>query len=147
MKTVVPALVIKRTYDAPPERVYRAWTDPAIVAQFLGPSDIRAEVPEMDVRAGGAYKIVMHRPQGEDYVATGRYREVQPDRKLSMTWRWLEDDPAEEHETLLTLEFAPENGGTVFTLRHEYFASPESRESHNSGWTSILDKLQSVLSS
>lgn len=146
MKTVVPALVIQRTYAVSPERVYQAWTDPAIASEFLGPSDVRAEVPEMDVRVGGKFRIIMHRPQGEDFIATGVYREVVPNRRLSMTWRWLEQDPADEHETLLTLEFAPTDGGTAFTLTHDYFASAESRESHNSGWTSIVEKLGALLS-
>lgn len=145
MKSAIPALVIRRTYAVPPERLYAAWTDPAIAAQFLGPGDIRADVPEMDVRPGGTYRVVMHRPEGEDYIATGVYREVVPNRRLSMTWRWLEDDPADEHETLLTLDFAPLDGGTEFTLTHEYFASAESRENHNSGWVSIMDKLQTIL--
>jgi uncharacterized protein YndB with AHSA1/START domain len=145
MKTAVPALVIRRTYAVPPERVYAAWTDPVTAAQFLGPFDVRAEVPEMNVRPGGSYRVVMHHPEREDYIATGVYREVVPNRRLSMTWRWLEDDPADEHETLLTLEFAPFEGGTEFTLTHEYFASAESRENHSNGWSSILEELRTVL--
>lgn len=146
MKTVVPALVLRRTYPVAPERVYAAWTDPAIAAQFLGPSDVKAEVPQMEVRVGGAYRIIMHRPEGEDFIATGIFREVVPNRRLSMTWRWLEDNPADEHDTLLTLEFAPHEDGTELTLTHQYFASAESRENHSSGWQAIMEKLNDLFS-
>lgn len=143
--TTVPALVIRRVYQATPQRVYEAWTKPEIAKQFLGPYDVTAEEVEMDVRVGGAYRIVMLKPDGERLTARGTFREVKPGRRLSMTWKWDEDDPKEEYETLLTLDFAPSGAGTALTLTHERFPTLENRDNHEHGWTSIVDKLSAIV--
>ncbi len=145
-QTTIPALVIRRTYDAAPQRVYEAWTDPAIAGQFLCAGDIVSSEVQMDVRPGGRYSIVMVRPDGDRWTVTGTYQEVRAPHFLSMTWRWVEDDPADEKETLLTLEFNPSGSGTELVLTHDRFALEESRDNHLQGWTMIADKLQQVLS-
>ncbi len=144
-QTTVPALVIRRTYDAAPERVYAAWTDPSIAKHFLGPGEVCAQEVEMDVRAGGTYRIAMRRPQGDVWTVVGEYREVVPNRRLSMTWRWLEDDPADERETLLTLEFNPDGAGTELVLTHECLATQESRDGHGDGWNAILSQFSELM--
>ncbi len=145
MQTTVPSIAIRRTYDASPERVYQAWTTPEVAKVFLGPDDVKAAEVEMDVRVGGTYRIVMLMPDGERWTVGGTYREVVPGHRLAMTWTWAEDDPKDEHETLLTLEFNPHDGGTELILTHEKFASQESRDSHARGWEAILDALANVL--
>lgn len=142
--TTVPALVLRRVYRAAPERVYQAWTDPALAKQFLCPFDVTIPEISFDVRKGGAYHIVMLKADGERLVVRGVYRDVQPARRLSMTWKWEEDDPKDEHETLLTVDFKPADGGTELTLTHEQFATAESRSNHEGGWTSILEKLEKL---
>ena len=143
--TTVPALVIRRIYAAPPETVFRAWTTPATLQQFLGPGDTVAENIRVDLRTGGAYRIDMRFASGDVWTVGGVYREVQPPRKLVMTWRWQEDNPADEFDTLLTLEFNPADGGTELVLTHAQLASNEQRERHGEGWNQILDTLQGVL--
>ena len=143
--TVVPALVLSRIYDVPPERVYDAWTDPKAAAKFLGPGNVKAIDIEMDVRVGGSYSLVMVRENGERLPVRGVYRDVQRPRRLSMTWRWEEDNPADEHDTLLTLDFIDRGGKTELVLTHEQLASVESRNGHKEGWTAILDQLQVAL--
>lgn len=140
----VPALVIRREYAASPRQVYEAWTDPELARQFLCPQDMTIADVRMDVRPGGTYRIDMRTPENGPYVAYGTYRDVQPARRLSMTWTWEEENPAEEHETLLTLEFNPYNGGTEFILTHERLASEESRKNHEHGWTTLMHKLHGL---
>jgi uncharacterized protein YndB with AHSA1/START domain len=142
--TVVPALVIRRTYAASPQRVYEAWTNPELAKQFLCPAGMTVGEVRMDVRVGGSYRIEMLLPDGDVHAAYGVYREVQPPSRLSMTWQWQEDNPAEEHETLLTLEFNAHDGGTEFVLTHERLRSLESRTSHEYGWTSMVQKLDGI---
>lgn len=142
----VPAVVLRRVYKAPRERVFAAWTTPEIAAKFLSPDDIKTSVSEMNVRPGGAFSITMLLPDGERLVARGAYREVRDPERLSMTWTWQEDNPADEHETLLTLEFYDLNGETELILTHERLASVESRDRHEDGWTKIAEKLAEVLS-
>lgn len=140
------ALAIHRHYSAAPERVYAAWTDPIAAAIFLGPSDVQASEVAIDLRVGGRYDIVMRMPGGEQIDVGGVYREIVPARRLQMTWRWREDDPKDEYDTLLTVEFTrAADGGTDFTLTHERFATPESRDRHRHGWSSITEKLDAFL--
>ena len=142
--TTVPAIVIRRTYSATPQEVYAAWTDPELMRQFMCPEDVTFDNAQLDVRVGGKYRIVMNLPDSEKYVAYGVYKDVQPAKRLSMTWTWEENDKAEEHETLLTIDLAPNGTGTDLTLTHEKLASQKSAEDHTHGWTSILEKLSNV---
>jgi uncharacterized protein YndB with AHSA1/START domain len=140
----VPALVIRRILSASPERVYAAWTDPQLASQFICPEDVTVADVAFDVRRGGAYHISMRMTNGEIWTVRGIYREVIPNARLSMTWKWDEEDPSAEQETLLTLDFAPHGSGTELTLTHEHFKTEESRNSHESGWNSLLDKMESL---
>jgi uncharacterized protein YndB with AHSA1/START domain len=146
MHSTIPAIVIRRTYDVPPERVFEAWTTPELAKQFLGPNDVNAPEVSMDVRVGGSYHIIMQMADGERWRVGGVYRDVQRPKRLQMTWRWQEDNPADEHETLLTLEFNPHEGGTELVLTHEQLASEESRAGHERGWEAITEQLRGVLS-
>ena len=136
-----PALTLRRTYKVARQRVFDAWTTPDIAATFFGPGDVKATEISMDVRPGGSYSITMVKPDGERLIARGVYREVLAPERLSMTWRWLEDDPADEHESLLTLEFNDLGGETELVLNHTQLASVASRDGHAEGWTAILDQL------
>jgi uncharacterized protein YndB with AHSA1/START domain len=142
----VPAIVLRRTYGAPRQRVFDAWTQPQLAAKFLGPGDVTVPEIEMDVRQGGTYRIVMLMPDGERYNVGGTYREVRSPELLSMTWRWEEDDPADEYDSLLTLEFNEVPDGTELVLKHEQLKSVESRDRHADGWGKIMDELTSVFS-
>jgi uncharacterized protein YndB with AHSA1/START domain len=140
----VAALVLRRTYSVPRERVCAAWTNPETAARFLGPGDVKATV-HMDVKVGGAFTITMDSPENGRYVARGTYLEVNAPKRLVMTWRWEEDDPAEEYDSLLSLDFNERDGETEFVLTHEKLASVESRARHEEGWTAIIDQLATVL--
>lgn len=144
MQTTIPALVIRRVYNAAPERVYQAWTDPELAAKFLCPGDVTIAGIALDARAGGAYRIDMRHEDGEVWTVRGVYREVVPGRRLSMTWKWDEEHAADERETLLTIDLAPHGTGTELTLTHELFASEESRNNHQRGWTMILDNMETL---
>lgn len=141
---ILPRVVLRRKCNASRERVFAAWTQPDIAAKFLGPGDITIPEVQMDVRSGGSYRITMLKPDGERLVARGTYREVRPPERLSMTWRWEEDDPADEHESLLTLEFNELGSGTELVLTHDQFISAESRDRHEQGWSIIVDQLAEI---
>lgn len=140
----VPALVLRRTYNVPRQRVFDAWTKPEIAATFLGPGEVKTRDIKMDVRPGGRYSLTMLTPDGDMNVG-GVYRDVRAPERLSMTWRWEEDNKADEFDTLLTLEFNEVDGGTELVLTHEQLASMESRERHTEGWTAIVDQLSAVM--
>ena len=139
--TLAPSLVLRRVYDATAERLFDAWTSPQQAAAFLGPGKVKATEITMDPRVGGSYRIVMVMEDGSRMPAFGTYRAVERPRRLSMTWTWEEDKPEDQRETLLTLEFIPQGAKTELVLTHTGFASEESRDNHEHGWTAILDQL------
>lgn len=143
--TPVPALVLRRTIKAPRERVFAAWTQPETVAKFFSVDDVKATDVHLDVRTGGAYDITVILDDGERMLVSGVYRDVRVPERLVMTWRWQEDNPADEHESLLSLEFNALGDETELVLTHEQLATLESRERHEGGWAKIIDKLATLL--
>jgi uncharacterized protein YndB with AHSA1/START domain len=74
-------ILIERILDAPRELVWKAWTDPAHMAQWWGPTGFTTTIEQMDVRPGGVFKQVMHGPDGTDYPNTSVFIEVvKPER-------------------------------------------------------------------
>jgi Uncharacterized conserved protein len=97
---------------------------------------------ENDLRAGGRYRIVMHAPSGEEHDVGGVYREVIPNEKLVFTWAWKSTP---ERESLVTITFKADGGGTVMTLMHEQFFDEAARDSHQGGWNGAFVKLEKYL--
>jgi uncharacterized protein YndB with AHSA1/START domain len=134
-----PSLTLKRRLNAPPAKVYAAWTDPAKLAAWFGPGGIENVRAETDLRVDGRYRIVMHSSGGEEHDVSGVYREVVPNQKLVFTWAWRSTP---ERESLVTVLLKPDGDGTLLTLTHEQFFDEAARDRHQSGWTGILDKLE-----
>ena len=142
----VEALVIRRTYNAPRERVFDAWVKPEIFRRWMGPGDVAVAEMSFDARVGGKYRIVMVAPDGERFVVFGTIREYRRPERLSYTWQWEDDDGTPEgSETLLTLDFHDRGGGTELVLTHENFAGAELRDRHGDGWSDALEKLVPVV--
>lgn len=134
-------LVIRRTFAAPRARVYAAWTEPDQMRRWAGPEGFSVPEMEQDPRVGGTYRMTMQQPDGERIAVYGVFREIQPPERISYTWRWEEDTPEAEIETLVTVEFHDRGNETELVLTHDLFASEESRAGHEGGWNSALDKL------
>jgi uncharacterized protein YndB with AHSA1/START domain len=101
----VPLLRIVREFDAPPEKVFRAHTDPTLLVQWLGPRDLEMEVLTFDCRSGGEYRYV-HRRDGEEYFFHGCYHEVRPSEVIvqTFTFEGMPDHVALEKMTLEALD-------------------------------------------
>jgi uncharacterized protein YndB with AHSA1/START domain len=142
---VAPAdrvLVITRLLAAPPAQVFQAWTDPARMMKWFAPEGMATPLAECELRVGGRYRVLMRESDGVEHDVSGEYLEIVPDRKLVFTWAWRNSP---EIVTLVTVELEPEGRGTQLTLRHERLADAESRDSHNSGWSSALTKLEKLV--
>ena len=139
---VKPSLTIKRRFNAPPEKVFQAWTDPGKVKRWMGPGEIRALSAECDARSGGGYRWVMQAPNGEQHDVGGIYREIVPNEKLVFTWAWKSTP---ERESLVTVTFKQDGSGTIMTLLHEQFFDEKARDDHNRGWTGTMDKLEAYI--
>ena len=159
-----PEFVIARVLDAPRELVYQAWTDPKHLARWWGPHTVTNPVCELDVRPGGAYRIVTRMPDGVDYPITGAYVEIVPPERLVMTMDCAEHPDAwhdmvkpgrrkEERnpagEMLHTVTFEALGGKTKLTVRTR-FVSAEVRDAMvkmgmNEGWSQSLERLAKFL--
>jgi uncharacterized protein YndB with AHSA1/START domain len=79
-------LVFERTFDAPREKVWQAFTDPELVPRWWGPHGTTTTVTEMDVRAGGTWRYLSSAPDRDDIEFFGEYLEVRPPELLRWTF-------------------------------------------------------------
>jgi uncharacterized protein YndB with AHSA1/START domain len=153
--------VITRIINAPRALVFKAWTDPKQMAQWWGPKGFTNPVCEMDVRPGGAHRIVMRGPDGTDYPVKGVYREIVEPERLVMTLDCSEHPEAWHDmvkpnrkkgernpvgEMLQTVTFEDQGGKTKLTVRTR-FNSTAIRDAMvkmgmSEGWAQSLDRLQ-----
>ena len=136
------SLEIKRFIDAPRDRVYRAWTDPAQLKEWFGPENVRTINLKADVRVGGKYRWDLLKEDGEQWSCFGEYLELTPGRRIAFTWQWDDDKDWKAHQSIVTIEFSDCDGGTEVRLIHEKLPSEASRDRHNEGWNSVLDRLE-----
>ena len=135
-----PSLTIKRRLNAPPAKVYAAWTDPQMIARWFGPAGVESVEAKTDLRIGGRYHIIMHVP-GDRHDVMGVYREMVPNEKLVFTWAWKSTP---ERESLVTVTLKPDGAGTLLTLLHEQFFDADARDRHQQGWGGAIDKLEKL---
>ena len=85
----VPTSPITREFDAPPERVFKAWEDPELVKIWMGPRSVDMDIQAWDCRTGGSYRYAASR-DGEAARASfyGSFHEVRPGERLVQTWTW-----------------------------------------------------------
>ena len=110
-------IVTTRAFAAPRELVWRAWTEPAHLAQWWGPNGFTSTIQEMDVRPGGVWRLVMHGPDGVDYKNESIYGEVIKPERLT----YLHASPKFQ----ATVTFAEQGGQTVVTLRMRFDTASE----------------------
>lgn len=136
------SLEIKRLIKAPRDRVYAAWTDPEQLKQWFGPENVRTRNLVAETRVGGKFRWDLTSPEGEEMTVEGKYCELQPGRKIVFTWRWQDDEAWENNDSIVTIELSDAAGGTELRLLHEQLPSEQSRDNHNEGWNSLLNKLE-----
>lgn len=140
------ALRLSRSYPAPREEVYRAWTDPQALEHWFAPDpEFVTKVPILELRPGGRYRVEMTKG-GATHVAVGRYQEVRPAERLVFTWKWETDPDRGTEDTIVTVEFLDRGGSTEVVLTHEKFPNAAARDDHGKGWTGCLEMLARYLS-
>jgi uncharacterized protein YndB with AHSA1/START domain len=137
-------LVITRTFDAPRNLVFRAWTKPEHMVRWLGPHNFTAPSCKMDFRPGGAYRACICSPDGKEYWMRGIYREIVEPERLIFTFSW-EEEGERGRENLITVTFGDQGDKTRMTFRQAFFESVEQRDSHQQGWSECLERLAQYL--
>lgn len=136
-------LRIERTFEAPIEQVFDAWTSEKVMRRWLhcGP-DWETPTTEVDLRIGGAIRIVMRDPDGEHHGASGEYRVIERPHRLVFTWTF-DDHP--DNRQLIEIEFSERDGITTVVMINSGIASEGLEESQRTGWHLCYDELESAL--
>lgn len=154
--------VIHRSFAAPPDVLFKLWTQPQHVAAWLPPVGATMEYLEVDIRPGGSAFYRMDHPGGQLYGRV-EYHEIQAPERLSYTQMFSDENKGQGRHPMLPVfpdrmrtevEFTPEPGGTrvCLTWRPEGEVSSEewasflkTRDSMSVGWTGSFDKLEALL--
>lgn len=98
-------LIITRTFDAPRELVFDAWTQCEHVARWFGPKDFTVPHCSMDFKVGGSYRYCMLGPDGSEHWVSGTYKEIKKPEKLVFTWVREDNDGKVWLDNVVTLTF------------------------------------------
>ena len=136
-------LRMQRTYEAPAQRVFEAWTSEEVMRRWWhAEHDWETTEAEVDLRVGGAVRVVMRDPQRDaEYGGGGNYTEVEPPTHLAFTWVW-DDEP---HETLIEIDFEETDGVTTVRFIHSGLLDEDAVRSHEDGWGKCFDNLERTL--
>lgn len=153
----ITMLYITKIFSSPPEKVWKAWTDPERVKTWWGPKDFTAPVVRMDLITGGRYLYSMRSPEGQDFWSTGVYKEIVPFKRIVSSDSFSDADgnvvPASHYgmsgnwplELEVTVTFTETDGKTKFSLQHVGFPDRKNRDLAEAGWNESLDKLTEYL--
>lgn len=145
-------LVLTRTIDASPEKVYACWTTPELMKQWFAPKPFTTPIVEIDVRPGGRSLIVMRSPDGQDMPNPGTYLDVIPNRKLVFTDAFTEGFVPSDGAPFMvaTIDLEPLDGGskTKYTATARHWTA-EAAEQHrqmgfHEGWGQCADQLEEL---
>jgi len=136
-------LRMKRTFQAPAQRVFDAWTSTEVMRRWWhAEHDWETSEAEVDLRVGGDLRVVMRDPHEDaEYGGGGHYTVVDPPNRLAFTWVW-DHDP---RETLIEIEFEEIDGATTVRFTHTGLLDEEAVRSHEGGWGRCFDNLERTL--
>ena len=137
---------VRRLLHASPERVFAAFADKEVVAQWLRPSpEVKLTVLSFDFRLGGSYRFAYHAPDGQVMVVGGTFRTIQPPSCLIFSWLI---EPPDEHagiDSEVTVSLVSRGASTELTIRHAKFGRADADRRHELGWSGALDLLEARL--
>lgn len=151
------ALLLTRTFHAPRQLVWQAWTQPDYLMRWWGPKEFTSPVCRVDLRVGGEYHFCMRSPQGQDFWSKGTYLFLDAPHQLVCTDSFSDEAghllPASALgmtgdwplELQITLTLEETNGTTLLTIQHEGLPEGEMKEMCMGGWLESLDKLEQTL--
>ena len=141
-----PLIEVVREFEATPELLYRAQSDPKLIEQWLGPRDLKTRVDEYDARVGGTYRYVNIDAEGNEFGFRGVFHTVQPGELVIQTWEF---DGFPGLATLETATYEDLGGRTRLTTR-TIFPTVEARDGAvasgmETGIDDSMERLDEVL--
>ena len=149
-------LRMTRMFDATPDRVFAAWTNPDYFGQWFGPIGMKTIDCKIDARVGGDWRLM---GEGQNIpgrcedgrvrpTVSGKYLEVEPPSRLVFTWAWHEKDDFASprgQESVVTIQFKALGERTEMLFTQAVFKEQSALDAHNRGWTESFDKLGDYL--
>ena len=149
--TQVTEVRIERSISGSPERVYRAWLDPALISRWMAPGDLRVADVQIEERVGGRYRISQADAGGERGGFDCEIAELVPNERIAFRWGFFGPEGIEQYDSLLTVSFREAPGGTtLLSLVHARLerlssAMPDVAANVGLGWEMAIDKLSATL--
>lgn len=144
-------LVLERVIDAPPEKIWRAYTDAAILSQWFSPKPWTITDAVVEPRVGGRFNFTMHGPNGETFPNSGVFLEVVENRRMITTDAFTPDwKPAGQPFMVARIELEPTGDGkTKYTATASHW-NEESMKQHEQmgfreGWGQVADQLNELV--
>lgn len=138
---------IERSYPARPERVFRAFSDPARKRRWYAEGE-RKVIGEftMDFRVGGRDRLVFATPQGFECISESIYQDIRPDSRIVFAYTMSVNGQCIS-SSQGTFEFLPAPDGTtlLFTEQAAFFEGSDGPEMRKAGWTELLSELDNAL--
>lgn len=138
-------LTLTRTFDAPRQLVWDAWTQPEHIANWWGPRGMKTEIRKHDFQEGGDWEFSMAMPDGNEFISFGTYSSIKAPELLETSANFI---PMTEGVTIVA-EFVAAGEQTEFIFRvihptEEYCKQQEEMGFYN-GWGSVFEGLNSYL--
>lgn len=139
-------LRMSRTFEAPAEAVFEAWTSEEVMRRwFHAGHDWETTEASVELRVGGSLRVVMRNPHEDaEYGGGGEYTEIDPPRRLAFAWIW---DREPSRRQLIEIDFVESDGVTRVDFSHNGLWSEEELRSHESGWGTCFENLARALES
>lgn len=138
-------LVLTRTFDAPRELVFKAWTDAKQVEQWWGPHGFTNPRCQVDARPGGTMEIDMRAPNGTVYPMKAVFEEVTEPERLVFVTSALDDRGNSLFDVRNTVIFVDRHGQTELTLQAQVIrataVAPQYLQGMEVGWSQSLERL------
>jgi uncharacterized protein YndB with AHSA1/START domain len=143
-------LTLTRVLNAPREKLYRCWTEPALITQWFTPPPFVTTAAVLEVRAGGSNLITMRGPDGTEYPNRGIYLEVVPNERLVFTDAYVRAwEPSEKPFMTVLLTFGEAGAGQTRYTAQVHHWSVADREAHekmgfHEGWGIATNQLEAL---
>jgi uncharacterized protein YndB with AHSA1/START domain len=138
--------VIERTYDAPPARVWRAWTDPEQKLEWFGPRTLAKPEHELEFRVGGIERMTVQVPDGPLFTFDARYQDIVQGERFVHTYEMYRDD-ARISVSVATVELQAAGAGTKLTMTEQgvFLDGLDTSAEREHGTGELLDTLGTYL--
>jgi uncharacterized protein YndB with AHSA1/START domain len=131
-------LVTRRLIPATPERLFQAWTSPALLREWWGPPGGHCTDAIVEPVVGGAYRLDNTLADGSTVVISGRFTLIDAPRQLAYTWQVR---PGPDRSELVTVTFDACDAGTEVTVEHVQIPARRLKREHAAGWAACLGRL------